>query len=99
LLDAGLPVPQVQWEIRNALGVVIYRLDLAYTELLLAIDYDGRAFHTSQEDRKRDERRRVHLRRLGWTSVILTAEDVYGSRHAAADKVGAARERVLGAAA
>jgi hypothetical protein len=99
LIDGGLPVPVVQWEICNAIGVVIYRLDLAYPELRLAIEYDGVEFHTSAEDRERDERRRAHLRRLGWTIVVLTATDVYGAAPTAAEKVWAARSRVIAAAA
>lgn len=99
LIDGGLPVPEVQWEIRNELGIVIYRLDLAYPELKLAIEYDGAEFHTSVEDRARDERRRAHLRRLGWTIVVLTAADVYGAVPTAAEKVRAARSLLLIAAA
>jgi REase_MTES_1575/Transcriptional regulator, AbiEi antitoxin len=98
LIDGGLPVPEVQWEIRNAMGIVVYRLDLAYPELKLAIEYDGAEFHTSVEDRERDERRRAHLRRLGWTIVVLTSPDVYGAAPTAAEKVWAARARLFAAA-
>lgn len=79
LLDAGLPLPQVQWEVVNVVGIVLYRLDLAYPDLMLAIEYDGREFHTSDEDRARDAERRADLRRLGWTFVIVTSQDVYGA--------------------
>lgn len=99
LWDAGLPLPEVQWEVRNALGVVIYRLDLAYPEIKLAIEYDGAEFHTSVADRAHDERRRAHLRRLGWTIIVLTTADVYGAAPTVADKVRAERSRLLGTAA
>ncbi len=98
LRDAGLPAPQVQWEIRDALGIVIYRLDLAYPELKLAIEYDGEQFHTSAEDRAKDERRRAHVRRLGWTFVILRSKDVYGA-DAQAGRLVADKRRELTARA
>lgn len=95
LVDADLPAPEVQWEVRNDFGVVVYRLDLAYPDIKLAIEYDGEEFHTSQEDRTHDEMRRAYLRRLGWTFVILTRKDVYVADPAAANIVRAERDRLL----
>lgn len=87
--DAGLPRPEVQWRIFNTRGHVMYRIDLAYPSLLLAIEYDGRHHHTSLADRARDSRRRAHLQRLGWTVLVLTANDVYGPDPRAAALVSA----------
>jgi very-short-patch-repair endonuclease len=99
LLDAGLPAPAVQFEVCNVIGVVIYRLDLAYPELMLAIEYDGQEHHTSSADRAHDRERRAYLRRLGWTFVILTADDVYGRDAQVAEIVRRERDRLLEAAA
>ncbi|HEY7045339.1 MAG TPA: DUF559 domain-containing protein [Nocardioidaceae bacterium] len=79
LHDAGLPWPEAQWPVRHGRGFVMFRLDLAYPKLKLAVEYDGRDHHTSVADRTRDDRRRAHLRRMGWTVVVLTARDVYGA--------------------
>ena len=95
LYDAGLPPPEVQWKIRDSYGNVVYRLDLAYPDLKLAIEYDGRDFHTSDEHRRRDERRRAHLRQMGWTVIVLRAQDVYGSDPSTVRKVRAARAELL----
>jgi very-short-patch-repair endonuclease len=97
VLDAGLPAPAVQYEVRTTLGILVYRLDLAYPDILLAIEYDGREYHTSDEDRAHDRQRREYLRRLGWTFVVLTADDVYGPDPPAARIVRRARERLLAA--
>jgi very-short-patch-repair endonuclease len=99
LLDGGLPPPAVQFEVCNTLGVVIYRLDLAYPELRLAVEYDGRDHHTSDSDRTHDRQRRDYLRRLGWTFVVLTTDDVYGRDPQAAEIVRRVRDRLQRAAA
>jgi hypothetical protein len=95
LVDAGLPCPEVQYEVLNDVGVPLYRLDLAYVEIMLAMEYDGEEHHTSDQDRERDARRREHLRRLGWTVIVLTAKDVYGRDPRAATIVRRARTRLL----
>lgn len=95
LHDAGLPPPAVQYEVRTAYGALVARLDLAYPDLLLAVEYDGRDFHTTPQAQAHDRARRARLRRLGWTVVVLTSEDVYGPNPAAVAKVAAARAALL----
>lgn len=97
LIDAGLPTPQLQWEVVNSAGVVIYRLDLAYPELMLAIEYDGREFHSSDADRAHDAARRARLRAMGWRILVLTADDVYGDRFDLVSKVEAMRRDLTAA--
>ena len=74
LVEAGLPRPQAQWEVKNAGGVVLWRLDLAYAVEKIAIEYDG-AWHWKQ--RRDDDRRRAALRALGWDVHVFDADDVY----------------------
>lgn len=76
LVDGGLPRPEAQWEITNAAGVVLWRLDLAYPEVKLAVEYDG-AWHWKQ--RRADDKRRAALRALGWEVLVFDADDVYGN--------------------
>ena len=73
--DAGLPTPTPQFSI-VVNGREKYRLDLAYPEWKIAIEYDGRAHHSSAEDRKRDEKRRAWLRRQGWIVIVVTKDDL-----------------------
>jgi hypothetical protein len=97
LIDGGLPVPQLQWEIRTPFGIVRFRLDMAYPDIKLAIEYDGWEFHSSDEAKARDRRRRQVLGQEGWTFVVLTRDDVYGDAPRAAAKVREARNRLIAA--
>ena len=73
IIDFGLPTPEPQHEIVVD-GRVLYRLDFAYPHAKVAVEYDGEEFHTSDEDRLADERRRNWLRERGWTVIVVTKE-------------------------
>ena len=79
IIDAGLPAPQLQWWV-TVDGVPTYRLDAAYPAHRLAIEYDGRAFHDSPEQRAHDEARRRWLRDHGWTVIVVTKDDFTPAR-------------------
>lgn len=68
---AGLPVPEVQYRLRDERGRVVARFDLAYPELRLAIEYDGGA-HVDDLDRSRD----IRTGRRGWYTARFTARDI-----------------------
>ena len=70
--DFGLPAPELQWWV-DVDGVPTYRLDLAYPQARIAIEYDGREHHASAGDRVRDEARRTWLREHGWTVIVVDA--------------------------
>jgi hypothetical protein len=74
IIDAGLrpPTPQV-WVHLPGIGRV--RLDLAYEHLKVAVEYDGEEFHSSDEQRSADERRRAALREAGWVVIVLRKTD------------------------
>lgn len=79
-IDAGLPTPQLQVEIRRH-GLVIARLDVGNEPLRFAAEYDGAEWHTTERQRAHDRGRRAMLDRdLGWEIVPLTAANVFG-RH------------------
>ena len=76
--DAGFPPPTAQFQVVSRDGRS-YRLDLAYPEILVGVEYDGREFHTSDDDREHDRRRRQLLTEtLGWRWVIGRREDIFG---------------------
>lgn len=74
LLSAGLrPVPQ--YEVRVG-GRLVARVDLAFPERRVAIEYDGRLVHEREDVFVRDRQRQNDLVRAGWTVVRLTAADL-----------------------
>ncbi|MFC5992991.1 endonuclease domain-containing protein [Pseudonocardia hispaniensis] len=75
LVLAGLPVPEVQFPVRNAAGVVLARFDLAYPEAMLAIEYDGE-LHLSPNGRVRDRERDVDTALRGWHTLRFGKRDV-----------------------
>ena len=82
--DAGLPRPEVQFWVYDDGGRELYRLDLALPELRYAAEYDGEEFHTADDDRAHDERRRDWLNVHGdWTVDVFKKQDVYGPTAAA----------------
>jgi very-short-patch-repair endonuclease len=56
-------------------GWLIARLDLAYRELRLGLEYDG-DHHREREVFRRDAVRFNRLRLSGWTVLRFTADDV-----------------------
>jgi hypothetical protein len=66
----GLPLPVLQHPVGP------YKLDLAYPELKLAIEYDGRE-HLTPERARRDLRREAYLTAAGWTVVRIPAATVF----------------------
>jgi hypothetical protein len=75
ILDHGLPPPTPQfWVDLPGFGRV--RLDLAYGEWKIAIEYNGEEFHSSAEQRAADDARVQALRAAGWIVLVLTKEDL-----------------------
>lgn len=64
LVCAGLPRPEVQYRVNDGDGIVLARVDLAYPEPKLAIEYDG-ANHYTRERGERDRARDTELAVLG----------------------------------
>jgi hypothetical protein len=74
LIQSGLPVPVAQYEIYDRAGGFLARVDFAYPELRVAVEFDG-SWHWTR--RREDDRRRQRLRELGWTVLVFSADDVY----------------------
>lgn len=74
LVDAGYPPPQPQFQVFDINGNEIYRLDFAWPELRIALEYDGYAAHELRKtrDAKRDE----DLRRRGWIVIRANMDDL-----------------------
>jgi very-short-patch-repair endonuclease len=87
LVESGLPRPVAQYELRDGAGGFVARLDLAYPEQRVAVEYDG-AWHWGQ--RRHDDRRRDAARALGWIVIVVSADDVYAGAVQMCGRVGAA---------
>lgn len=72
--DAGLPMPTPQYPIYDLSGTEIYRLDFAWPELRVAVEYDGYEAH--EHKAARDQARDRDLRRRGWRVIRATSADL-----------------------
>jgi very-short-patch-repair endonuclease len=68
LRNAGLPTPEVQYEVVDEYGFVLARVDLAYPDFKLAIEYDGSTHYTRYQS-ERDRQRDVVLAGYGWLTI------------------------------
>lgn len=76
IIDEGFPVPSLQVWVYDEQGRPLFRLDHAYEELKIAVEYDGEEHHTSPEDRERGARRRAWLRANGWIVIVVTKSEL-----------------------
>lgn len=84
----GLPRPQLQHRVLLPDGPV--HLDAAWPEVLLAVEFDGAAFHSDPEARQRDLRRDAALAAMGWVVLRFSYADVTERPRACAAQVAAA---------
>jgi len=86
--QAGLPPPVPQLVVRDAHDRFVARVDLAWPDSWLVVEYDGR-HHMQRRQWVADLRRRERLEALGWTVLVLTAEDVLRHRRAMITRIAA----------
>lgn len=85
LVGLGAPPFVVQYTVRGPSGERIKRVDIAWPELRIVLEFDGAAYHDLTEARVEDERVRARLRALGWRVVVVRRADLGG--HLLADLV------------
>ena len=91
LLGAGL-VPVPQYEVLDAHGRFVARVDLALPDLRIALEHDGRAVHDRADAFVADRRRQNALVSAGWTVLRFTAADLrWGAAPAVAQVLGLVR--------
>lgn len=89
---AGLPEPVCNHPYLVG-GIERYRLDLAWVEYKVALEYDGR-WHDTPEQRRKDEARREEMCKNGWIIIVIRAEHLYDDPDEVVREVAAAlRER------
>ena len=75
LIRAGLPRPVLQHQVWDDTGIFLARLDLAYVDARLGVEYDGGS-HWDPKAVRRDLRRQNALRAANWSVLRFTSDDV-----------------------
>ena len=78
---AGLPEPQTQVPVLGSHGRVLYRLDMGWEEVKVALEYDGRHHIERQEKWHADLLRREDCESREWRFVVATSPDLYVGPH------------------
>lgn len=73
LLEDGFPIPEVNWRILQD-GREVFRIDLAWPELRIALEYDGYETHLGRGEQ--DGVRQDELERRGWIVVRADKADL-----------------------
>lgn len=84
-IDAGLPHPVPQFNIRVAGR--LYRLDLAWPQFRIGLEYESGEWHTGSAATSRDNARHNALTNLGWTMFYATSDQVYRHPRAFTDPI------------
>jgi very-short-patch-repair endonuclease len=71
----GLPDPVAQFRVMAG-GVFVARVDFAWPDRKVAVEYDG-LWHADDGQFAKDRRRLNRLREAGWTVVFVTAADMH----------------------
>ena len=88
ILDAGFPRPEAQVQVLVD-GILVYRLDLAWRQRGIAIEYHGEEHHSTHEQRTHDSLRREDLeRRFDWRLLAVGKGEVLGRSLAFEYEVG-----------
>jgi hypothetical protein len=75
LIDAGAPPPVAQYEVHDGAGRLVGRVDLAYPQWRIAIEYEG-DHHRERAQFRRDIGRINDLHGQGWLVLRFTADGV-----------------------
>jgi very-short-patch-repair endonuclease len=86
VLDAGLPMPTLQHWVRDGHGTGVFRLDLAWPEYRVGLEYDG-AEHQDRMRQRHDLERRAWLAQRDWRMLSVTDIDVYRLHHRMIERV------------
>jgi hypothetical protein len=92
ITDAGLPRPIAQHRVTGGNGRFLGRVDLAYPELRIAIEYEG-DHHRERDTFRKDIARKRRLEEAGWLVLRFTVNDVLRTPAETARVITAAHAR------
>lgn len=76
LIQAGLPMPEVNVPIVDDHGLQLARGDLVYRRWKVLVEYDGWQHERDARQRQWDHLRREALEAAGWRVIVITAFDM-----------------------
>ncbi|MDN3497101.1 hypothetical protein QL996_14255 [Planococcus sp. APC 4015] len=78
LVEAGLPEPLLNVEVRDRLGTLIAVVDGAWPAVKVAVEYEGEHHLTDSRQWAKDIDRFERLAAAGWSVVRVTKHDLFG---------------------
>ena len=95
LADAGLPEPELDFEVRTDGGILLGISEIAYPTWRVALEYEGDHHRTDREQWNRDIDKCDAYRRAGWDVVRITRAHQYGAPGRPATAVQRVRDALL----
>ena len=86
MIDRGLPLPELQYEIRGR-GGELWRVDFAWPDVYVAAEYESIDWHVGRSEMLRDKLRLAKLQELGWTIIPIVIDDVRREPDRLADRI------------
>lgn len=77
----GLPVPALDFDVRNAHGRLLGASELAFPKFRVALEYEGDHHRTSVRQWNRDIEKQQAYAAAGWTMIRVTARMLYREPH------------------
>lgn len=74
---AGLPEPEVNVEVSDVNGRLLYRFDLSYPDLKILVEYDGRQHRADLDQWDHDTDRRDWLDAHGWLMLSVFSRGIF----------------------
>ncbi|WP_460356015.1 hypothetical protein [Mycobacterium sp. ZZG] len=75
MIDGRLPAPLLQHELVDR-SWRMWRVDFAWPDASLAVEYDGFDWHSDPERFARDRQKRAALQEIGWSMLSVVSDDV-----------------------
>lgn len=75
MIDGGVPPQALQYKIVDR-NFQVWRVDFAWPDHQVAVEYDGLAWHSGPDALIYDRQRRAALQEVGWTVIAIIARDV-----------------------
>jgi very-short-patch-repair endonuclease len=96
MLDGGLPEPVLQYEIVDKDGR-LWRVDFAWPDRRVAVEFDGFDWHSSREALRKDRQKRAALEEVHWRVLSIVSDDVRRHRDVMVRRIDAQLVRTAAA--